>query len=46
MAKSDKPNILFVIAGDIAARQPQMIDTGMAHIGFRCVVRSTGMREP
>jgi formylglycine-generating enzyme required for sulfatase activity len=22
-----------------AARQPQMIDTGMAHIGFRCVVR-------
>lgn len=23
-----------------AARQPQMIDTGMAHIGFRCVVRN------
>jgi formylglycine-generating enzyme required for sulfatase activity len=23
-----------------AARQPQMIDTGMAHIGFRCVLRS------
>ena len=23
-----------------AARQPQMIDTGMAHIGFRCVVRT------
>jgi formylglycine-generating enzyme len=23
-----------------AARQPQMIDTGMSHIGFRCVVRS------
>jgi formylglycine-generating enzyme required for sulfatase activity len=22
-----------------AARQPQMIDTGMAHVGFRCVVR-------
>jgi formylglycine-generating enzyme required for sulfatase activity len=22
-----------------AARQPQMIDTGMAHIGFRCVLR-------
>jgi formylglycine-generating enzyme required for sulfatase activity len=22
-----------------AARQPQMIDTGMAHMGFRCVVR-------
>ncbi|MHA4844928.1 formylglycine-generating enzyme family protein [Flavitalea antarctica] len=22
-----------------AARQPQMIDTGMTHIGFRCVVR-------
>ena len=23
-----------------AARQPQMIDTGMAHIGFRCLVRT------
>jgi formylglycine-generating enzyme required for sulfatase activity len=23
-----------------AARQPQMIDTGMAHLGFRCVVRA------
>jgi sulfatase modifying factor 1 len=23
-----------------AARQPQMIDTGMTHIGFRCIVRS------
>jgi sulfatase modifying factor 1 len=23
-----------------AARQPQMIDTGMGHLGFRCVVRS------
>jgi formylglycine-generating enzyme required for sulfatase activity len=22
-----------------AARTPQMIDTGMAHIGFRCIVR-------
>jgi formylglycine-generating enzyme required for sulfatase activity len=22
-----------------AARQPQMIDTGMCHLGFRCVVR-------
>jgi sulfatase modifying factor 1 len=21
------------------ARHPQMIDTGMSHIGFRCVVR-------
>ncbi len=24
-----------------AARQPQMIDTGMCHIGFRCIVRET-----
>ena len=23
-----------------AARRPQMIDTGMSHVGFRCVVRS------
>lgn len=23
-----------------AARQPQMIDTGMSHIGFRCIVRN------
>jgi formylglycine-generating enzyme len=23
-----------------AARQPQMVDTGMSHIGFRCVVRN------
>jgi formylglycine-generating enzyme required for sulfatase activity len=23
-----------------AARRPQMIDTGMSHIGFRCVVRA------
>jgi len=22
-----------------AARQPQMIDTGMSHIGFRCIAR-------
>jgi formylglycine-generating enzyme len=26
-----------------AARQPQMIDTGMAHIGFRCVVRDASL---
>ena len=25
-----------------AARQPQMIDTGMGHMGFRCVTRSQG----
>lgn len=25
-----------------AARQPQMIDTGMSHIGFRCIVRKDG----
>jgi formylglycine-generating enzyme len=25
-----------------AARQPQMIDTSMAHLGFRCIVRSPG----
>ena len=24
-----------------AARQPQMIDTGMTHIGFRCIIRTT-----
>ena len=30
-----------------AARRPQMIDTGMSHIGFRCVVRdSTTIIEP
>jgi formylglycine-generating enzyme len=23
-----------------AARRPQMIDTGMSHIGFRCVLRA------
>jgi len=23
-----------------AARQPQMIDTGMSHLGFRCIVRN------
>ncbi len=28
-----------------AARQPQMIDTGMSHVGFRCVVRRTGGKE-
>jgi formylglycine-generating enzyme required for sulfatase activity len=22
-----------------AARQPQMVDTGTAHVGFRCIVR-------
>jgi len=26
-----------------AARQPQMIDTGMSHIGFRCIVRPAKM---
>jgi formylglycine-generating enzyme required for sulfatase activity len=25
-----------------AARRPQMIDTGMSHIGFRCVVTRPG----
>jgi sulfatase modifying factor 1 len=25
-----------------AARRPQMIDTGMAHLGFRCIVRPAG----
>ena len=25
-----------------AARQPQMVETSMAHIGFRCVVRPAG----
>src|SRR5262249_42392863 len=24
-----------------AARRPQMVDTGMSHIGFRCLVRDT-----
>ena len=28
-----------------AARRPQMIDTGMSHIGFRCIVRPTTMRR-
>jgi formylglycine-generating enzyme required for sulfatase activity len=27
-----------------AARQPQMIDTGMTHIGFRCVIRTNNDR--
>jgi formylglycine-generating enzyme required for sulfatase activity/uncharacterized membrane protein YkvA (DUF1232 family) len=25
-----------------AARQPQMIDTGMSHLGFRCIMRTVG----
>ena len=31
-----------------AARQPQMVDTGMSHLGFRCIVRpgATGHLEP
>jgi formylglycine-generating enzyme len=28
-----------------AARQPQMIDTGMSHIGFRCVMRTRGTAQ-
>ena len=28
-----------------AARQPQMIDTGMSHMGFRCVLRNGKARE-
>jgi formylglycine-generating enzyme len=29
-----------------AARQPQMVDTGMSHLGFRCILRATnGHRE-
>ncbi len=28
-----------------AARQPQMIDTGMSHIGFRCIVREKGIKN-
>jgi sulfatase modifying factor 1 len=28
-----------------AARQPQMIDTGMSHIGFRCIVRTARIPE-
>jgi formylglycine-generating enzyme len=28
-----------------AARQPQMIDTGMSHIGFRCILRAEGPAE-
>ena len=24
-----------------AARQPQMIDTSMSHVGFRCIVRES-----
>lgn len=29
-----------------AARQPQMVETGMAHIGFRCVVRLSAVPPP
>ncbi len=29
-----------------AARRPQMIDTGMSHIGFRCVYREPGVAAP
>jgi formylglycine-generating enzyme len=29
-----------------AARRPQMIDTGMSHIGFRCVVRADPVSPP
>jgi formylglycine-generating enzyme required for sulfatase activity len=29
-----------------AARHPQMIDTGMSHIGFRCVVRGRPADKP
>ena len=28
-----------------AARRPQMIDTGMSHVGFRCIDRSAGPRS-
>ena len=28
-----------------AARQPQMIDTGMSHIGFRCIIRKRKATE-
>ena len=28
-----------------AARQPQMIDTGMSHVGFRCIVRPVSEPE-
>ena len=29
-----------------AARRPQMVDTGMTHIGFRCVGRQADGSEP
>ena len=29
-----------------AARRPQMIDTGMSHIGFRCVRRAPDSTGP
>jgi sulfatase modifying factor 1 len=28
-----------------AARQPQMVDTGMSHLGFRCIMRAAGPAE-
>jgi uncharacterized membrane protein YkvA (DUF1232 family) len=28
-----------------AARQPQMVDTGMSHLGFRCIMRAAGPVE-
>jgi sulfatase modifying factor 1 len=28
-----------------AARQPQMVDTGMSHLGFRCIMRTPGPAE-
>ena len=29
-----------------SARRPQMVDTGMSHVGFRCVVRMNAEPEP
>jgi formylglycine-generating enzyme required for sulfatase activity len=29
-----------------AARQPQMIETSMSHLGFRCIVRDGGPADP
>jgi formylglycine-generating enzyme required for sulfatase activity len=29
-----------------AARQPQMIETSMSHLGFRCIVRDAGPADP
>jgi hypothetical protein len=28
-----------------AARRPQMVDTGMSHVGFRCVVRDVAQSQ-